>query len=319
VLSTAINGIGRMWQASRCVAGLATPKHPPTLVLEFANPPTPASDAAQLGKLVMGLQSVMEEQGAPLVVEKVSEFHRLDYLKSTLQALQIEALAAIPLREEDQPSGILIVEQCGSARRWTASDVTAFETIADQMTLAGSNARLRALMRTLAVTDAASGLLHRDSYLSCLISEADRMREQQTPLSAAVMRFSGRNGARKVDEALDSFLQQFRSTFASHLRQNDIPIKYDGQSIAVILPATTDKQAVFMVEKMRKLASTLSLPGAAAPPVMSAGIAEAVREGDMDGTDIVTELINRVELALEEAQSTGGDSVKVLHPPAVPR
>jgi diguanylate cyclase (GGDEF)-like protein len=211
----------------------------------------------------------------------------------------------------------LILEQCGSTRHWTRNDLAALETVADQISLAASNARLRALMRTLAVTDETSGLLHRDSYLTCLISEAERMREQQTPLAAAVLRFSKPDGGRKGDEILDNFLQQFRTAFASHLRQNDIPIKYDGRSLAVILPATTGKQAVLMVEKMRKLASSFSLPGAAAPPVMAAGVAEAVLEGDMDSTDIITELINRVESALEEAQSAGGASTRVLEPPTL--
>ncbi|MBI2815829.1 MAG: GAF domain-containing protein [Acidobacteria bacterium] len=319
VLSTAVNGIGRLWQCSRCVAGLAVPKHPPTLVLEYTNPPAQASDAALLGRLVMGLQLLVEEQGGPLVVEKISEFRRLAPLKVILAGLQIESLAAIPLREEDQPSGIVILEQCGNTRNWTPNDIAALETVAEQVSLAGSNARLRALMRTLAVTDQRSGLLHRDSYINCLISEADRMREQQTPLAAAVLRFSRPNGGRRTDEALDGFLQQFRTTFASHLRQNDIPIKYDAQSLAVILPATTGKQALFMVEKMRKLASSLPAPGTPPPPAMAAGVAEAVREGDMDSTDIVTELINRVDSALEEAQSAGGDSTKVVEPPSLPR
>lgn len=320
VLSAAVNGIGRLWQSSRCVAGLATPKQPPTLALEYTSSGAQPSDAALLGKLVMGLQLLTEEQGSPLVAEKVSEVRRLAPLKTMLASMQIESLVAVPLREEEQPAGILVLEQCGTSRNWSSNDVAALETLADQMVLAASNARLRALMKTLAVTDERSGLLHRDSYLTCLLSEAERMREQQTPLAAAILEFSAQAAASKrQDETLEAFLQQFRSTFASHLRQNDIPLKYGPHSLAVILPATTGKQAVFMVEKMRKLAASFSLPGAAAPPTMAAGVAEAVRDGDMDGSDIVTELINRVESALEEAQATGGGSTKVLEPPSLPR
>ena len=51
---------------------------------------------------------------------------------------------------------------------------------------------------------------------------------------------------------------------------------------------------------------------------MAAGIAEAVQDASMDGVEIVTELINRAEWALEEAQAKGRNSTKVLTPPSLP-
>ena len=51
---------------------------------------------------------------------------------------------------------------------------------------------------------------------------------------------------------------------------------------------------------------------------MTAGVAETVQEGEMDTADIVTELINRVEGALEAAQSNGG-STKVIEAPTLAR
>ena len=43
------------------------------------------------------------------------------------------------------------------------------KTIAEQMILAANNARLRSLVKTLAITDERSGLLKRSSYVDVLL------------------------------------------------------------------------------------------------------------------------------------------------------
>ncbi len=321
VLSAAVNGIGRLWKSSRCVVGLATPKQPPTVALEYIAPGVKASDALLLGKLVMGLQQLTEERAASVVSDKVSGDKLLKPLKGLLDGLQVESLIAVPLREDNQGAGILILEQCGSARSWQPNEVTGLETIADQIVFATSNARLRNLVRTLAVKDESSGLLHRDSYLSCLLSETERLRSQKTPLAVAILDFSGTaagspDQAGKPDAALGDFMRQFPITFASHLRQNDIPVKYGARSLAVILPATTAEQALFMVEKMRKLSASFSASVSGGARPMAAGIAQSVPDAEMDSADIVTELINRVEDALVEARTIGANATKVRNVPS---
>jgi diguanylate cyclase with GGDEF domain len=186
----------------------------------------------------------------------------------------------------------------------------------------------------LAVTDEGSGLLHRDSYITCLLSEAERMRTQKTPLSVVLLRFSGGEGketlklevSRKDDlkpetgkpmSGLDVFLQKFASSLMTHLRQNDMAVKYGPHTLALLLPGATGKDAAAVTEKMRRLAvSTAGVPAEEAPR-LAAGVAEAIREGAMDSTDRVTELINRLEWALEAASQAGANGVKVLDPPSL--
>jgi hypothetical protein len=48
----------------------------------------------------------------------------------------------------------------------------------------------------------------------------------------------------------------------------------------------------------------------------AAGAAEAVRQGQIDPVDSITEVINRVELALEAAQQEGDSVTKFLPPMA---
>src|SRR5207302_9274698 len=87
-----------------------------------------------------------------------------------------------------EQAGILILEQT-TPRQWRHTDIVVMKTIADQMVLAVSNARLRSLMKTLAVTDEKSGLLKRSSYLDVLLSEVKRSLQQQTPLTMMLLHF----------------------------------------------------------------------------------------------------------------------------------
>jgi len=55
-------------------------------------------------------------------------------------------------------------------------------------------------------------------------------------------------------------------------------------------------------------------PGKSTPLSMTVGIAEAVMQPRFDPVDIVCELINRAECALESAKSEGANTVKALAP-----
>ncbi|OFW07045.1 MAG: hypothetical protein A3G20_02900 [Acidobacteria bacterium RIFCSPLOWO2_12_FULL_59_11] len=320
VLTTAVNDIGRLWQLSRCVAGLATPNRPPAMAMEYIAPGISPSDATLLGKLVMGLQQIIANQNSPMIAENVSQAPQLAALQAPLSALQVQSLVAIPLRDGEQMIGILVLEQCGESRAWKSNALAGLEALAEQIVMAVANVRLRNMMKTLAVTDEESGLLHRESYLPCLLSEAERMRTQKSTLSGAILDFSPAKQAPPKpggEQSLDALVLEFSNTVVSHLRQNDIALKYASHSLALILPGTTGKDAVAVVEKLRKLTAARKRPGADGPPRMVVGVAEAIRSENMDNADIITELINRLESALETAQQDEGNVTKLLDPPGV--
>jgi diguanylate cyclase (GGDEF)-like protein len=231
-------------------------------------------------------------------------------------------LLAIPLRDGENEIGVLVLQQCGQQRRWRSNDLAALEALAEHIVMAVSNVRLRSLMKALAVTDEHSGLLHRDSYLTCLLSECERMRTQKLPLTVALLQFS-MGGARPGDGAgkqTDDLLQKFASSVVTHLRQSDIAVRYGPQALAFVLPGTSGKDATVVSDKMRKLAVSMAsaaAPGAAESVRVTAGIAECLVLAGMDGADLVTELVNRAEWALEAAQQPGSDGIRMLEPPVV--
>jgi diguanylate cyclase (GGDEF)-like protein len=311
VLFTAVNEIGRHFNASRCVAGLCTPGKPPSAALEYCAPGVKQSDVMSIVKLIGISQQLAAEK--PLNLPKARTARELTPVKEHVDTLSIESLLAVPLVESGEQSGILILEQT-APRQWRETELVVFKTVAEQVMLAVTNARLRTLMKTLAVTDEKSGLLKRSSYLDVLLSEVQRSLQQQTPLSLMLMHFGKASAlVKEIGETqVENMMQQIGQSLASHIRQNDVAVRYDLTGIVLVLSDTTEKNAFLVVEKMRKVLAPIKLPGTDRNPPLSVGLAEAVLQNKFDPADIVTEVINRVESALDLARSEAGNKVRAL-------
>jgi diguanylate cyclase (GGDEF)-like protein len=317
VLFTAVNDIGRHYNASRCVAGLCTIGKPPSAALEYCAPGVKQSDVMAIVKLI-GLTQQLAANGV-VNIANAKASRELAPAAEHIHALNIESLLAVPLLDSGEQSGILILEQT-SPRQWQQTDVVVLKTIAEQMVLAVSNVRLRTLMKTLAVTDEKSGLLKRPSYLDVLLSEVRRSLQQKTPLTLMLLHFGKASAMVKEigETAVENLMQQIGQSLASHIRQNDVAIRYDLTTIALVLADTTEKNAFLVVDKMRKVLAPTKIPGTERTPPISAGIAEAVLQERFDAVDMVTEVINRVESALEIARSEGGNKAHSLAPVVQP-
>ena len=313
VLFTAVNDIGRHYNASRCVAGLCTVGKPPSAALEYCAPGVKQSDVMAIVKLI-GLTQQLAANGV-VNIANAKASRELAPAAEHIHALNIESLLAVPLLDSGEQSGILILEQT-SPRQWQPTDVVVLRTIAEQMVLAVSNVRLRTLMKTLAVTDEKSGLLKRPSYLDVLLSEVRRSLQQKIPMTLMLLHFGKASAmVKEIGEApVESMMQQIGQSLASHIRQNDVAIRYDLTTIALVLSDTTEKNAFLVVDKMRKVLAPIKIPSTERMPPISAGIAEAVLQERFDAVDMVTEVINRVESALEIARAEGGNKAHSLAP-----
>ncbi len=311
VLFTAVNEIGRHFNASRCVAGLCTPGKPPSAALEYCAPGIKQSDVMSIVKLI-GTTQQLAVSGVVNLPNALASAE-LEPVREHVRSLGIESLLAVPLVDSGEQAGILILEQC-AARQWRPTDVVVLKTIGDQVILAVTNARLRSLMKSLAVTDEKSGLLKRSSYLDVLLSEVRRSLQQQTPLTLMLLNF-GRASvlSKELGEAVvENMMQQIGQTICSHIRQNDVAVRYDLTTIALLLSDTHEKNAFLVVDKMRKVAANGTIPGSERPQTLTVGIAEAVLQNQFDAVDIVTEVINRVESALDVARAEGGNRAHSL-------
>jgi diguanylate cyclase (GGDEF)-like protein len=306
VLFTAVNDVGRLWQSSRCVAALLTPGKPPSAMLEYCAPGIPQSDIVAMVKLVVGTQQAALSNGT-VSISDMDQAREFDSMRAYVEALNVKSLLAVPLLDGEEPVGVILLEQCNDRREWRPTDSVVLKTIADQMLLAVNNAKLRSLVRTLAVTEERSGLLKRSSYLDVLLSEVKRAIQQQCACVVMLLHFGKAPVLLKDvgEAAVETMMEEFGQLITSHIRQTDVAVRYDTTKVALILTDTPEKNTFFVAEKLRKLMAAVHVPGRTSPFRMTVGIAESVMKPTWDPADIVTEVINRAETALESANAQG--------------
>jgi diguanylate cyclase (GGDEF)-like protein len=219
-------------------------------------------------------------------------------------------------KETQHPAGALLV---GSAttRRWKPNESFFLQAAGDQILLSVNHARLRSLVRSLSVADEKTGLLNRAAYIDCLISETNRARAQNTPLSLVALHVD--DGAELMRQHGDAAVDQYVADLARHLtaaiRQTDIAVKYTAWSLVFILPDTPLANAEILAEKLREMASTVRPAWGGDALTVSAVVAEATSRQQDDTEDRVTEWINRAETGLDEIRQNGGNLVLSLATP----
>jgi GGDEF domain-containing protein len=180
--------------------------------------------------------------------------------------------------------------------------------IGEQIVNAMNNAGLRRLVKNLSVTDEGSGLLKRASYLDLLLSETRRGLQQNIPFTVTLLQF-GKSAAmiKEFGEAgVEAIMQQLARICSANIRQNDSAVRYDVTTVALLLGAVGEKGALNAVNHLSNLMREVKLPGKDLPVPSVCGIAQAALYAEFDPVDIVTEVINRAEQALEGAISQGG-------------
>jgi diguanylate cyclase (GGDEF)-like protein len=236
-------------------------------------------------------------------------------VRAAVEEMQVESLLALPLTEGNDQIGVLILTQ-NAGRVWQASEILVVRTLSDQVLIALNNAGLRRLVKNLSVTDEKSGLLKRASYLDLLQAEVRRGLQQGTAVTLLLMQFGRRNVLMKEygEQAVTAVMEQIGQLFSANIRTNDLAFRYEATTVALVLGDTGEKEALLAVEKLRRLLAEVRFPGKDKGVEFSAGLAQAVMRQHFDPVDIVTEVANRADHALELAVTQGAGKIAAQAP-----
>ncbi len=319
VLKTAASEIGSNWRTSRCIVALRKPGLPPSSVQEYHHEGILPAASAILVSLVGTLQDLAITRGT-LTIGDAERAPELSGVRAELKQLQIESVLALPLNEGNEHTGVLILTQ-DKVRVWQTAELLVIRTLSEQVLIALNNAGLRRLVKNLSGTDEKSGLLNRASYLDLLQAETRRALQQGSNLTVLLLQIGRRNALIKEygEAAVTSVMEQIGQVVSANIRTNDMAFRYEATTVAVLLADTGEKEALLTVEKLRRALADVRFPAKGGDTSKEkeekcgvefhAGLAEAVMRPNFDAADIVTEVANRADRALQMAEGQGPDAV----------
>ncbi len=190
-----------------------------------------------------------------------------------------EPYLCVPLAMQGEFLGILHLRPDGGADE---SFVTAF---ADEAGLAIGNLKLRDTLRELSVRDSLTGLFNRRFMEETLTMEVARCQRLGQPLSVLMCDIDGFKHFNDAHghEFGDTILSELGRFFKSRFRSYDVPCRYGGDELVVIMPGSALADGLKRAETLRSKVKELRVtgPGAVvAELTLSFGVAALLDHGD---------------------------------------
>lgn len=243
--------------------------------------------------------------GTPVVVPS-DEARRDGALAAVLGG---RGYVAVPLGTE----GVLVATRAGRGSRpavLRAREIETLESLAHHATFAIANARLHAQVSAMAVTDPLTGLANHGEFQRVLAHEVGRLERyaslrapghHMSLLLADVDRFKAFNDA-FGHQAGDEVLRAVAGAVRGAVRSFDIPARYGGEELAVVLPETDEDGAIAVAERIRQAVGRLAV--GPRPVTISIGVAAAPEDGASPA-----ELVAAADRALYVSKETGRNRV----------
>ncbi|MBF0094061.1 MAG: diguanylate cyclase [Alphaproteobacteria bacterium] len=165
-------------------------------------------------------------------------------------------------------------------------------------------------LRTLATTDALTGLWNRRHFLEKTSEELSRVKRYGHPLSVMMVDidFFKRVNDTHGHEAGDIILRDFAHALKRKLRRTDMVGRLGGEEFAVLLPETDSTQSLDVAESIRLEIAGLS---SALPDGTTLSVTASFGVTAMDGDDeTIADMLRRADEALYDAKQNGRNRVE---------
>jgi diguanylate cyclase (GGDEF)-like protein len=255
------------------------------------------------------------------VVDTLQAVHVIDTgqdaelsMRASVLNLKIASVIAVPLIAESGLTGVLYIDSRARATAALEKEVAVVQAIANTAALAVQNAR----HYREATVDHLTGLYVRSMFLRRTDEEVRRTRRFGGRFSLLVLdidhfkRFNDSWGHQTGDNVLRMVARTLREAVRVGL---DVPCRYGGEEMVILLPETDTAGAVVTAERIRKLVEAATLPGpdgALLNVTVSIGVATFPAMASS-----ATELFERADEALYASKRNGRNQVSVYEPQRV--
>lgn len=233
------------------------------------------------------------------------------FIPDDFRSMGAQAVMGVPVMSGLTVMGILAVFTRDVNRHFSQFDLTMMESIGSQAGIAIQNAHLFAEVNQLAVTDPLTHLYNRRYFFNLARVELERARRYGHQLSIIMMdidlfkRVNDTYGHLAGDETLVSLADCVRS----NLRQVDLPARYGGEEIVILLPETDLTSATTTAERLCQAIHDLRVPfnGDFISVTVSVGVASLQGQQITD----VSKILDQADQALYIAKENGRNRVVV--------
>ena len=304
ILQTTVNEVGRALGARACALRIEgdAEQTPTTKLYTRDGAQTEAEQAFSNAQLDLCQRQLVEQL----------QQHQADERKTfVLGTKDRDGRAAYaPLIYQENYMGVLLVRADDPARIWQQSERLLLRTVADQVALAVSHARLFAQIQRQALTDALTGCFNRrafDMQLERDLSLARRTRQSLALIMLDVDHFKRVNDLHGHD-AGDAALRFLADVLRAELRSVDSAARYGGEEFAIILPQADTDGALIVAERLRSRLEQTYVPDVG-PITASFGLASFPQHAGAPA-----QLVTLADRALYQAKAAGRNCICV--PPA---
>jgi diguanylate cyclase (GGDEF)-like protein len=189
------------------------------------------------------------------------------------------------------------------------------QTIAEQVALSLSNAKLRQVLRDQSIKDPLTGLFNRRYMEETLARELARAERQKRPLSVIVVDV---DHFKKINDthghpAGDAVLRKAGQYLGSVVRDSDVACRFGGEEFILILPDCHRDDAVIKADELRERLSLLSFSEGGAGIQITASLGVAAFPLDAIESQ---GLVQAADAALYAAKKQGRNRVVAASNPA---
>lgn len=212
----------------------------------------------------------------------------------------------LPLTAHRKTLGLLYFELRATSGRGTP-DVY-LSMLAENVSLALANLRLRDTLREMAMADPLTGLANRrqlDGMMEALLADAERLGQPISCLMVDIDHFKRFNDA-FGHEAGDTVLREVGAVLRHATREEGHAFRYGGEEFLLVMPGFDAERAAARAEDIRQRIAALDVThhgGDLGPVTASLGVATAPLQCTMD------RLIQSADAAVYRAKALGRDRV----------
>ena len=221
------------------------------------------------------------------------------------ESKKFSSCLSVPLKVKDKNLGVLSLYK-RRKEEFSSSEIEIAEMFAFQATLAIMNRTYLDQFHRAAITEELTGFYNRGYFYQCLKEETNRAERTDLPLSLLVIDF---DHLKYINDSYghlagDKALKQISKIIRACIRKVDIPARYGGDELVIILPETDSIFAFNIAERIRKKVANTPFRNNTRLTV-SIGIATYPKDTTQSQT-----LFDRADQAMYQAKQKGANRVE---------